>query len=77
MSDDNEYDRLEGLVEIRKFIDPLMSERTFFYRHRQKLTPYLFERREWWRMRRNGKRPAQFFSFKKLILIYMVKNRIL
>jgi hypothetical protein len=67
-----ESERLEGLEEISHFIDPGMSRRTFYRVHREALRPYLLERREYWK----GRKP-RFFSYKRLILLYMLRRRII
>jgi hypothetical protein len=69
MADD---ERLEGLDAIRKFIDPSMCKRTFYQRHREALRPYIVERKYWWR-----KKLPQFYSFKRLILLYMLRRKII
>jgi hypothetical protein len=65
-------ERLEGLEAIRKFIDPTMSERTFFRRHREALRPFIVERKMWWK-----KRLPQYYSYKRLIMLYMLKRKII
>ena len=67
-----ESERLEGLEEIARFIDPGMSRSTFYREHREALRPYLLERREYWK----GRKP-RFFSYKRLILLYMLRRRII
>jgi len=65
-------ERLEGLDAIRKFIDPTMSMRTFYNHHREPLRPWIVERKMWWK-----KRLPQFYSYKRLILLYMLKRKII
>lgn len=67
-----ESERLEGLMEIARFIDPGMSRTTFYRYHREALRPYLLERREYWKQRK-----PRYFSYKRLILVYMLRRRII
>jgi hypothetical protein len=67
-----ESERLEGLMEIAKFIDPDMSRRTFYRHHREALRPYLLERRDAWKYRK-----PRYFSYKRLILLYMLRRRVI
>jgi hypothetical protein len=67
-----ESERLEGLEEISHFIDPGMSRSTFYREHREALRPYLLERREYWK-----KRKSRYFSYKRLVLLYMLRRRLI
>jgi hypothetical protein len=67
-----EEERLEGIDEIRKFIDPAMSRMTFYRHHREALRPWIVERKFWWK-----KRLPQFYSYKRLIMLYMLKRKII
>ena len=75
-------ERLEGLDEIRLFMDPYMSATRFYNQHRKEIEPYIIAYEGWWRRKPKPKghdpktpfaRP-HFFSFKRLILVYMIKR---
>lgn len=68
----HDSDRLEGLKAIRRFIDPYMSERTFYRNHREALRPYLVERQRYW-----VDNLPRYYSFKPLILSYMMRRKML
>ena len=68
-SDASLDERIEGLDAIRKVLSPHMSRTTFYKRHRYRMSYILFEDRDWWR---NGR--PKFFTFRRLILDYMVKT---
>lgn len=71
-------ERLEGLNQVRKFLDPTMSMRTFFRKHRRGIEPYLLQRTDYWRKNRPGGKPRpRYFSYKRLILLYMIRRRII
>jgi hypothetical protein len=78
---DEEFDawdceRIEGLNAIRMFLDPHMSARSFYRHHRVPLTPYLIERRGAWRKSGPGSSPKpKFFTYKRLLLLYMLKKK--
>jgi hypothetical protein len=74
----DESERLEGLDQIARFIDPTMSRTRFYQTHRAGLTPYLMVRSEPWRKSGSHKMPrAKYFSYKRLILLYMFRRRLI
>jgi hypothetical protein len=54
------HERLEGMDEIRKAINPKMSKSTFYRRHRKGLDDILIERSYWLRLR---PRAFRYFTF--------------
>ncbi len=68
------WERLEGLVEIRKAIDPKMSKTTFYRNHRKKFDHILIERKNWWRRRPPA---CRYFTFRVLLYHYLIENRLL
>lgn len=74
--EDWDHERLEGLEQIRKFIDPLMSRSTFYRKHRVALMPYLIERDGYWQKDRfAGKPKPRYFTFKRLVVYYMLRRK--
>lgn len=73
-------DRLEGWEDIMEFMDPFMSRTYFNNHHREALLPYVI-------MRRSVQKPLgtthatsrlpNYYSFKQLILLYMVRTEII
>ena len=70
-------ERLEGLDEIRRFIDPKMGVTRFSKDHRKPLEPYIMYYTQWFRRTRadRHKKKPKIFSFKRLILAYMIKQK--
>ena len=69
-SDRSLDERIEGLDAIRKVINPHMSRSTFYKRHRPHLDYILLEDTD--ALRKNRPR---FFTWRRLILSYMLKRR--
>lgn len=75
---DDQGERLEGLEAIRRFIDPTMSRTNFYRYHREALRPFLIERRNPWRKTGSGSSPKpKFFSYKRLLMLYLLKRRVI
>lgn len=68
----DENERLEGIGEIRRFLDPELSERTFYRRHRKAMEPYILVREKHWL-----KKLPKYYSFKRLVLAYMLRRKII
>ena len=68
-----DYERLEGLDAIRKAIDPNMSRRTFYRKHRTALKKILMEHDRWWL---RGDR-VRYFTFRRLLYEYMIVKKII
>jgi hypothetical protein len=66
-----DFERLEGLVAIRKFMDPWMSRSYFYKYHRKEIDHLLCEHQRWWL------RPdkIRYFSFKRLVMAYMIEKK--
>jgi hypothetical protein len=62
-------ERLEGFEEIRRYIDPWMSRTTFYRYHRHRLEPYLYIRPRHW-----AKHLPRYFTFKRLLMVYMLRH---
>ena len=74
MSDADRFladERLEGLDEIRRAIDPTMSERTFRRKWRRRIDCILMEHENWW-LRPDKKR---YFTFRRLLYGQMLRHR--
>jgi hypothetical protein len=66
-------ERLEGIGEIRKFIDPMMSERTFYRKHRQGIEHLLIKREKVARFGGKPRKPS-FFTWKRLVIAYLLER---
>jgi hypothetical protein len=68
-----QYDpeRLEGMVAIRKFMDPYMSKSYFYKYHRKEIDYLLLEHQRWWL------RPdkIRFFTWKRLLIAHMLEKK--
>ena len=67
--DKRDPERLEGMREIRQFINPGMSERDFWKQWRKKLEPILMERSRW-----RFKKKPKYFTYKRLVLAIMLEE---
>ena len=70
--DTEDTERLEGMEAIRKYIDPEMSETSFYRYHRKHIDHLLMKRRQILRNRRRG-RKMEYFTFKRLVIHYMLE----
>jgi hypothetical protein len=68
-------DRLCGMDEIRRAIDPDMSVKTFYKYWRRKVDPIVMERRGWRTMARMGKPSYRYFTFRRLLYAIMLRER--
>jgi hypothetical protein len=68
-----QYDpeRLEGMVAIRKFMDPYMSKSYFYKYHRKEIDYLLLEHQRWWL------RPdkIRYFTWKRLLIAHMLEKK--
>ena len=64
-------ERLEGLDEIRKAIDPTMSRATFFRKWRWRIDPILMEYERYW----VRKPQVRYFTFRRLLWAKMLEKR--
>jgi hypothetical protein len=66
-------ERIEGMVAIRKYIDPEMSATTFYRKHRKGIEHALIKREHRFDGRGGVKR--SYFTFKRLLIHYMLKRK--
>jgi hypothetical protein len=59
---------------IRKYIDPEMSEATFYRHHRKEIEHALIEREFKQRGRPRG-RKKRYFTFKRLLMNYLLERK--
>lgn len=69
-SDPLAYERLVGMEQIRRAIDPEMSTRTFYRKWRVRIQPILMEREGWWLR----KPRIRYFTFRFLLVGLMLEK---
>lgn len=65
-------ERIEGLEAIKNIINPHMSMRTFYKRHRPHLDYILFVDKDHWR-----RKAPRYFTFRRLVYHYMLSKRVI
>lgn len=63
-------ERIEGMDNIRKYIDPDMTVATFYRRWRKYIDPILIERQDWYRYNR-----PRYFTFRRYLQALMMKHK--
>ena len=65
-------ERVEGMEEIRKAIDPHLSHMTFYRKWRPIVDPILMENTDW---RTNPERRGRYFTFRRYILAILLREQ--